>query len=162
MPALQNHTLDALHQSVCDLWDFGDSIIIGSLFDETADSAKIRDWVVETWSSFADTDRLDRKINSLSLSEAEDWYPPSFLFKLSRRLLRDVEKGPRSTDYRQVVRDMDICQFHEHLNGETCADLNARYDTTEETQVILAKGSSRRSSETKTSSTSTKRVKRAE
>lgn len=122
MPALQNHTLDALHQSVIDLWDFGDAILIGPLFERSPEDAKIRDWLVEAFATFGSAKRLDKYLNNVR-NTGERWPSPSFLFKLARRLIDVAEDGPRSLDYRSAIERMDVCRFHEHEGDENCRTL---------------------------------------
>ena len=133
MPALQNHALDFLHQSVIDLWDFGDSLLIGTIFTEAPREAGICDWVVECFATFADAARLEKYLKKSR--EYGDEYPPSgFSYRLAKRLLRNVEETPRSLDFIGLLKNMDVCQFHEHSEDENCKllaelDLKQRNDS---------------------------------
>lgn len=121
MPALQNAALDAMHASVIDEWDFGDRVIITRLFEDAPRSSGILDWVVELYAVFANVKRLDKWEDEEA--KAEDRLPGLFLFKLARRLVAMVDGCPRSADFSGVLQWLDLCQFHEHVNGESCSSL---------------------------------------
>ena len=120
IPALQNHVVDALHQSVLDHWKFEDRTLIKTLFEVAPRNAKVLDWVVELYVTFGEAARLDKWGVNGSIPEEE--LPELFLLKLGKRLFEKIGSGPRNCDYKGTLKHMDLCQFHVHEEeGETCA-----------------------------------------
>ena len=118
MPALQNHCLDALHQSLVSSWCFSDNII-RRVFEDTLPQAPIRGWCAHVFFQFGNSDLLhDRRPNEGSYND----YPSDFLYRLSWMLFKS--RGKPLADHRTILEHLDTCQYHVHEKDKRCGVLS--------------------------------------
>ncbi|KAL9092061.1 MAG: hypothetical protein Q9159_001060 [Coniocarpon cinnabarinum] len=131
IPTLQNSAIDAIREMVLASWTFMIHTI-SWMYNATPRSAKIRRFIAlisvgTNWAIVVPKSDSDGK--PLSFEDCEVVIPKAFLadcFAIMHKKFVDeghgAERAPRSW-----LENLDLCPYHEHKDGQTCATLAKEY-----------------------------------
>ena len=120
MPALQNSALNAMKENYLEVCMHTQHVVI-KLFGEPVANSKAREFVIEVLALSARDTVLDDWAAKMHTA-GKDAVMLDFLLLLGKRLLKPAGKA-RSTDFKDAVRAIQMCGYHEHPEGKDCKAL---------------------------------------
>ena len=126
IPGLQNAAINALRDIIVLTWCF-QQYTISFMYDETPKSAKIRRFIsqaVAVTGSNPLHKLLDTSHDPLPPDDDDVDISKAFLAEVYLNLKSRKEKGLKDEkDPKRWLRELDLCPFHEHQEGQTCKQL---------------------------------------
>ncbi len=93
-----------------------DYSILNILYNQKREDSKLRKYMVIAYALAG--------LNSICTAGHQDSFPWAFLFDILQQVNTNLETFGPVGYYRKGIEDLDLCEFHEHVEGSTCKTLN--------------------------------------